>query len=162
MSDAPTYFHSLDYPSDTDATPNQIIKRMIQGLGFRFFHATNNLRPNDYSFSPSDETMTASALCTHLVQLSKMIARLLGCELNLQETDNDEGRRRLCLKYLEQVCVYLDQEPSALADHEQFWNCFNGPLADALTHVGQLNSWRRLNGNPLGSVNFFSGQAPTD
>jgi len=34
----------------------------------------------------------------------------------------------------------------------------NGPLADALTHVGQINSFRRINGNPCKKVNVFNGK----
>jgi hypothetical protein len=34
----------------------------------------------------------------------------------------------------------------------------NGPIADALTHIGQIVSWRRINGNPQPSgVNPFKG-----
>lgn len=29
-----------------------------------------------------------------------------------------------------------------------FWYLINGPIADALTHVGQISSWRRMAGNP--------------
>ena len=37
-----------------------------------------------------------------------------------------------------------------------FWYWINGPLADALTHVGQITSWRRISGNPqLKGVNVF-------
>ena len=39
-----------------------------------------------------------------------------------------------------------------------FWYWINGPLADALTHVGQITSWRRIAGNPqLKGVNVFIG-----
>ena len=152
-------FSSLSYPQDTAVTAASVVKRMVQGLAFRFFHATNNLRSEDFEFAPADDCMSASDLCKHILGLSKMIARLLGCELNLQDANNDLERRQACLDYLDQLCSYLDQSSNELGTHEQFWNCFNGPLADALTHVGQLNSWRRLNGNPLGKVNFFNGQA---
>ncbi|UCG69459.1 MAG: hypothetical protein JSV09_00075 [Thermoplasmata archaeon] len=40
------------------------------------------------------------------------------------------------------------------------WNIINGPLCDALTHVGQLASWRRLNGNPILGANVFLGRPP--
>jgi hypothetical protein len=36
-----------------------------------------------------------------------------------------------------------------------FWHLINGPLADALTHVGQINSFRRLAGNPAPEANVF-------
>lgn len=40
-----------------------------------------------------------------------------------------------------------------------YWNILNGPLADALTHVGQVVSFRRSNGNPInGKVNVFIGK----
>ena len=42
--------------------------------------------------------------------------------------------------------------------HKQpIWNFINGPLADALTHVGQINSFRRMAGNPVPKVNVFKG-----
>jgi hypothetical protein len=41
-----------------------------------------------------------------------------------------------------------------------FWHILNGPLADAITHVGQINSFRRLAGNPTPSANVFTGTPP--
>lgn len=46
------------------------------------------------------------------------------------------------------------------SDEKQFpfWNLLNGPLLDALTHVGQITSWRRIAGNPQPKgVNVFLG-----
>lgn len=40
-----------------------------------------------------------------------------------------------------------------------FWNMLNGPIADALWHVGQVVSFRRSSGNPFNSkVSVFSGK----
>ncbi len=36
----------------------------------------------------------------------------------------------------------------------------NGPISDALTHVGQVNSFRRLSGNPVYGANVFTGTPP--
>lgn len=30
-----------------------------------------------------------------------------------------------------------------------FWNLLNGPIADAINHVGQIITFRRTNGNPI-------------
>lgn len=43
-----------------------------------------------------------------------------------------------------------------------FWHIINGPLADALTHVGQINSFRRLAGKPVSKANVFTGIPPTN
>jgi hypothetical protein len=41
-----------------------------------------------------------------------------------------------------------------------FWNIINGPFSDALTHTGQINSFRRLAGNPVSGANVFLGEPP--
>ena len=41
-----------------------------------------------------------------------------------------------------------------------FWNVINGPLSDALTHTGQINSFRRLAHNPVAGANVFLGEPP--
>ena len=39
-----------------------------------------------------------------------------------------------------------------------FWNLINGPIADALWHVGQIVTFRRSSGNPLPKgVNVLQG-----
>jgi hypothetical protein len=44
-----------------------------------------------------------------------------------------------------------------------FWYSLNGPLADALSHVGQILSWRRILGNPQRvGVNVFLRKPPKD
>jgi hypothetical protein len=43
-----------------------------------------------------------------------------------------------------------------------FWHIINGPVSDALTHVGQINSFRRLAGNPAPKANVFVGSPPKD
>jgi hypothetical protein len=41
-----------------------------------------------------------------------------------------------------------------------FWHLINGPFSDALTHTGQINSFRRLAGNPVAGANVFKGEPP--
>ncbi len=40
------------------------------------------------------------------------------------------------------------------------WNALNGPLADALTHVGQIAAWRRLAQRPVPRADVFRGRPP--
>jgi len=54
-----------------------------------------------------------------------------------------------------------DDDFGKLRIHEKpFWHIINGPVSDALTHVGQINSFRRLAGNPVPSANVFTGEPP--
>jgi len=49
-------------------------------------------------------------------------------------------------------------------DEREFpiWNLINGPLSDALTHVGQIASWRRINDNPILGARVFHGEPPQE
>jgi hypothetical protein len=47
-------------------------------------------------------------------------------------------------------------------DGRPFWHIINGPISDALSHVGQINSFRRLAGNPTPKANVFTGSPPRD
>ena len=39
------------------------------------------------------------------------------------------------------------------------WNLINGPISDAIYHVGQIVSFRRTSGNPIEKgVNVFLGE----
>ena len=42
------------------------------------------------------------------------------------------------------------------------WNLLNGPLADFLTHVGQITAWRRIAGCPAPAPQYLLGLAPID
>src|SRR5882672_1453677 len=40
-----------------------------------------------------------------------------------------------------------------------FWNQLNGPIADALWHIGQVVTFRRTSGNPINpNVEVFTGK----
>jgi hypothetical protein len=45
-------------------------------------------------------------------------------------------------------------------DGKPFWHLINGPMADALTHTGQISSFRRLAGNPAPRSHPFTCTPP--
>jgi hypothetical protein len=63
----------------------------------------------------------------------------------------------------ESLISLTDEELSRVTiDGNPFWYIINGPLADALTHVGQINSFRRMAGNPAPKARVFLGAPPKD
>ena len=72
----------------------------------------------------------------------------------------------LCRELSGRFARATDREVSQLAVHTSrgeefpFWNLVNGPLADALTHIGQVNSWRRIAGKPAPPADVFRGLPP--
>ena len=66
------------------------------------------------------------------------------------ESWNEESAR--FFNGLEKLDAYLASEAPLGAPAEQL---FQGPIADALTHVGQLTMLRRLAGDPVRGENYF-------
>lgn len=137
-------------------------------MGFRYRWGTEGLREEDYEYRPSPGNMTVGELLGHVHGLVNWVLLSLGGEvqpspksLSLQEI------RGLTLEKIVGIrSVLVGMSPKELAscrvrtrrEEYPFWNLINGPLSDALTHIGQVVSWRRLNGNPIPPHNVFLGR----
>jgi hypothetical protein len=113
--------------------------------------------------------MTVKRLLRHIYGLTNMIYRCIsGRESTISDSYSLEEIRRLTLdKILEIREILLRMRDDQLAAtnvlHSRrgkfpFWYMINGPLCDALTHIGQIASWRRINGNPIPKVSVFFGK----
>jgi hypothetical protein len=138
-----------------------VFTRFLDGLAFRYYWATEGLRADDYEFRPGPSSMSTKELLQHVLSLALMIEQ---CAENraTRESFESEDPATLRLKTLE-ILQRVRERLAGLDDHVfaehrvvrrdgsiwPVWNIMNGPLADALTHVGQINAWRRLNGNPV-------------
>jgi hypothetical protein len=156
-------------PGEVRAT--SIMARVVDGLGFRYRWATEGLRDQDADFRPGADSMTLRELLHHVARLTAWLDAQAGGE-PLGDIDRDlPALRRATLGRLVALRTRLlemsDAQLAALSITGRpemgalpFWNMLNGPLADALTHVGQVNSWRRLAGNPAPRADVFRGRPP--
>ena len=48
-----------------------VAARMVEGLGFRFYWATEGLRPEDLAYKPSEEARTTEETINHIYGLSR-------------------------------------------------------------------------------------------
>jgi FMN phosphatase YigB (HAD superfamily) len=113
--------------------------------------------------------MSCLEILKHVLHLAFMVQQVVrnAPERARFDSDDPEKLRQKTLDVLEEVRnELLLLEDDTLATHEVLrrdgrrypvWNIMNGPLADALTHVGQINAWRRLSGNPTPPVDVFEG-----
>ena len=58
------FYKIPEYPEHVSST--SVLTRLLDGLGFRFHWATEGLRPEDYSYRPSPDTMSVSELVGHV------------------------------------------------------------------------------------------------
>ena len=139
-------------------TPGTTASRMIDGLGFRYYWATEGLTEKDLAFKPNEEARTTLETIDHILGLSQVILNA-----TLQKPNGEKQakmtfaeKRKKTLNNLLQASNILraskdiSQYKMIFGETEfPFWNAINGPIADAIWHTGQVVSFRRSSGNPF-------------
>jgi len=156
------YYRIPDYPDKLSSTA--VLARMLDGLGFRFFWATEGLRDEDYAFRPAADTMSIGELVMHVWQLMNWVSSG-ALEMPHRRPKEGEDVREQALSIIQDLRNrMLDMRDEDLMklqlQGKPFWHIINGPFSDALTHTGQINSFRRLAGNPVAGANVFTGEPP--
>jgi hypothetical protein len=152
-------------------TAGTVVSRMLDGLGFRYYWATEGLRPEDLSYKPNETARTTEQTLDHVLGLTQVIVNsALGVPNGSPQPEMTfEEKRKKTLKNIEQASQIFRQADDlskftiVFKRGEQtsefpFWNQLNGPIGDALWHVGQVVSFRRSSGNPFPKgVSVFTG-----
>jgi hypothetical protein len=151
------------------------ISRMIQGLGFRYYWATDGLREQDLSYRPTSEAMNTMENIQHIYDLSKTILNTAKNTPSLRPSLKPpltlEELRGKTLNHLKEAATLFENINEAQLDYLNIiferggkqtkfpvWNLINGPISDAIYHTGQVVSFRRTSGNPISKgVNVFLG-----
>lgn len=162
------------YPETYSA--ESVVARMIDGLGFRFYWATEGLRPEDLAFRPTPEARSSEETIDHIMGLSTVVLNVLKNQPNVRSGEETspltfEVKRKKTLEILQEASNLLKKADTKLDNHSMvfqnganktefpFWNLINGPIADALWHVGQVVTFRRSSGNPFnGKANVLTGK----
>jgi hypothetical protein len=156
----------FEIPKEPDHySAGAVTSRMIDGLGFRYYWATDSLRQADLDFKPGADARTTFETLIHIYQLSIIIVNSTTATVNqLPDTKNmsfDDVRKntlenfyRASQNVRNSKDVDFNKFKAVFKRNEgtrefPFWNMLNGPIADALWHVGQVVSFRRSSGNPL-------------
>lgn len=171
MTDLP-YYTLPDPPEAMNASG--VLIRLIDSLGFRYRWATEGLKEEEMEFQACDSSMKLWELLGHIHGLLNVTDSFItGRELVKVEPMSLAERREKTLEKIvsiREALLELDDEylgkrmymvPWASKEYP-LWFLINGPMSDALTHVGQVASWRRVNGNPILGANVFYGTPPKE
>ena len=167
----PPYKEIPGYPSKY--TEGTVISRMIDGLGYRYYWATKNLREMDLDFTPDTHARSIYETMEHIYDLSIMILNASKNQVNQRIDTSQMNINELRLATLENLKL-ASQKVSLINNLKDFnmlfqnplkrkmlpfWHVLNGPLADAIYHTGQIVSFRRTSGNPINpEVNVLMGK----
>ena len=168
-------YHQIpDYPEKITAGTS--IGRILDGLGYRYYWATKDLTEKDLAYEPGNEGRPAEDVLVHLYGLSDMILNTAKNEPNIRPLGELkmtwEEQRRATLNNIKAASDIFktssEEEIEAMKIIFQrgekqnavpVWHLFNGPIDDAISHVGQITSFRRSAGNPINPfVNVFMGK----
>ena len=163
-------------PAPNHYDPAALIARTVEGLGFRYYWASLDLRKEDLAYRPSEKGKSTLETIEHLYSLSETIFKISQNEPNIRPPQGMPkdyiSLRKETLLYLQKAAQTFRNMPTeTMASLEvifeiegkkssyPLWHLLNGPLADALYHTGQVVSFRRSSGNPIASgVNVFLGK----
>jgi hypothetical protein len=171
---------NTDYTTLPDPPPSMsagaVLSRLCDGIGFRYRWATEGISLADLGFSPGRGCMTLGELLAHILELLEWVARHLGMDVTAIDpaagsTPADPAALRsrtiglaadLAARFRGMTDADLEavRIRSSRGNSLPLWNVVNGPLADSLTHVGQVLSWRRLAGSPPPASDVFRGRPP--
>ena len=84
-SDLP-YYQIPPYPETY--TAGTVAARLIDGLGFRYYWATEGLRPEDLQFRPNEAARTTEETLDHIYELSILIVNAPQHEPNQRTQEN--------------------------------------------------------------------------
>jgi hypothetical protein len=145
-------------------TVANVAARMIEGLGFRYYWASIDLKEDDLSYKPSESGRTVMETIAHIHGLSEFMTSFLELvPTRMNEVGNFQALRKATLMNLELIERKLkSMNPDEFNSYQQgqvtFWQLINGPVSDAIWHSGQLVMMRRASGNPLPKgVNVLMG-----
>lgn len=169
------FYEMPEYPESY--TAESVAARMIESLGFRFYWATEGLRPEDLVYRPGEEARTTEETIDHILGLSQLIVNSTKQLPNVRDSEAAEPMLRFAEKrkatlenlqvaseLLRSGAVKLENCKLVFQNGERtttypFWNNINGPISDALWHTGQIVSFRRSSGNPFTSkVSVLTGK----
>jgi len=152
------YYEIPEYSKTFNA--GTIAARMIDGLGFRYYWVTDNLTETDLKYRANAEGRSTEETIDHILSLSNYILSAALKKTIVRENYSKlffTEKRQQTLNKLKTAADILRQQTD-LSDNEMvfneqfkfpFWNIINGPIADALTHCGQIAIYRRSSGNPI-------------
>lgn len=138
----------------TDSGKRDLLRHTVATLAYRGGKAVANAPAGFNEFRVNDSTRTPEQILAHvgdLLDWALSIAQGRQTWHNSTPLPWDQERARF-FTALEAFDSYLASDNLLGASEEEL---FQGPIADALTHVGQIAMLRRMAGGPVRGENYY-------
>ncbi|MGE5177501.1 MAG: hypothetical protein ACM3PF_00250 [Bacteroidota bacterium] len=135
------------------ATDREFLRHTLATLAYRGAKATRGCTPEAASFRAGPTTRTPLEILAHIGDLMDWGLSMAAGKEKWNDAkplpwDDEVKRFHAALQALDD---YLASEARLAVTPERI---FQGPIADALAHVGQINTLRRIGGAPVKGENY--------
>ena len=135
----------------------ELLRHTVATLAYRGAKAISDAPPDFKDFRVADHTRTPGEILAHIGDLLDWALSLaIGKQTwhNSRPLPWEEESDRFYTA-VEAFDAYLATEERLRAPVEKL---FQGPIADALTHVGQIAMLRRMAGRPMRGENYYKAE----
>jgi hypothetical protein len=134
-------------------TKREMLRHTVATLAYRGTKAVRGASDSFASFKASETTRTPAQILAHIGDLLEWALSIVKGNETWNNSEprvwNEEiARFHAALKSFDD---YLDSDSDLAASCERL---FQGPVADALTHIGQIAMLRRIAGEPMKGENY--------
>ena len=134
-----------------------LLRHTVATLGYRGGKAVSNA-PDDFAtFRVNETTRTPGEILAHIGDLLDWALCIACGEFVYNESPSLPWEEEVARFFaaLEKFDSYLASDGPLVSSAEKL---FQGPIADALTHVGQISMLRRMAGAPVRGENYFKAE----
>lgn len=142
------------------AAGRELFRHALATLAYRGGKAVRNARSNFAGFRLSETTRTPAEILAHIGDLMDWALSILK-DAPVWKASPPRGWEEEVSRFHASIGAL---EAFLASDHPasaSFQRLFQGPIADALTHVGQLTMLRRQAGSPVRGENYFLADIET-
>ncbi len=140
-------------PEET-VSGREFLRHAVATLAYRGNKTLKGAPSSFASYRPAEFSRTAAQILSHIGDLldwALSIARGMERWTDSVPLSWSDGTARF-FESLKLFDDFLSSEEKSAVPAERL---FQGPIADALTHIGQIAMLRRMDGNPVKGENYF-------
>ncbi|MGO8793771.1 MAG: hypothetical protein ACLQLC_03025 [Candidatus Sulfotelmatobacter sp.] len=143
--------------SSTSDPKRELLRHALATVAYRGGKAVRNAPERFAAFQAAGAARTPISILAHIGDLMDW-----GLSMANGERQWRESKPLPWSEEVERFFISLTRFDDFLASREQLQappeRLFQGPLADALTHIGQIAILRRLAGEPVKSENYYKAE----
>jgi hypothetical protein len=141
-------------PANANTDPSRaLLRHTIATLSYRAGKAVRNAPGHFTDFRVSPDTRSAGEILAHMCDLFDWAFALAEGEHRWSDVPPQSWSAD-CDRFFDALGKFDGYLASAAPLGRPVEQLFQGPIADALTHTGQLTLMRRLSGSPIRAENY--------